>query len=179
MEYVQFFVLQIRYLVCDLLAVIHNQHIGSHYRQKQKWYIHHHILKMTFNLVSTERHQFLVMHIRWWRHCMGIWAFNWPIDLLHSQKYNILKKTPQFIYYWYRNLKNMNNVIAGCQRIDFERVLLSNSNNKSVICIYRWTGRTISWSPVQFWWAERYLLNLTLMPSFGSVGNPHHQSSMS
>jgi len=45
--------MQLRLLKIDLVAVMHNQHIGSLYRQKRKWHSHRPIVKMSINRVST------------------------------------------------------------------------------------------------------------------------------
>ena len=68
---------------------------------------------------------------------MNIWAYNNTIDLLHCQKYKLLKEKHEFKYYQCRNLQDIQNVIPGCRIIDFDSVLLSNSKGKRFICIYR------------------------------------------
>jgi len=54
---------------------------------------------------------------------MDICAYNCTIDFLQGQKYKILKEKHEFKYCPYRNLQNMQNVIPGCQIIDFDREL--------------------------------------------------------
>jgi hypothetical protein len=44
-------------------VVIHNQRIGSRYRQKRKKHDHSSILKMSVNRVSAECHQLWVLHL--------------------------------------------------------------------------------------------------------------------
>ena len=54
---------------------------------------------------------------------MDIWAYNWTIDLLPGQKYKSLKEKHELKYCRSRNMQNMQNVITGCQMIDFDWVL--------------------------------------------------------
>jgi len=56
-------VLYIRYLDSDLLTVIHNQLIGSLYRQNTKWHGHCPILEMSVKPASNQPEQFLVVHV--------------------------------------------------------------------------------------------------------------------
>jgi len=51
---------------------------------------------------------------------MDIWADNCTIDLLQDENYKILKEKREFKYCRYRKLQNMQNVIPGCQIIDFD-----------------------------------------------------------
>jgi len=122
---------------------------------------------MTVNLPSTEGHQYLVMPIWKWRRRMDIWAYNCTIDLLPGQKYKILEEKHEFKYCRYRNLQNMQNVICGCQIIDFDWALLSNRKGKHIICIYRWTRWTTRWVPPQFRWVGSILSNRTQMDGSG------------
>jgi len=61
----------------------------------------------------------------------------------------------------------MQNVIPGCQRIDFDWVLLSNSKGKHIICIYRCNCCTTCWVPAQFRLVGRFLLNHSWMDGSG------------
>jgi len=123
MEPPQCLVLSIRSLVSDLLAAIHNQCIANHYVQKSKWHGQGAILTISVNSASTEGHQLLVMQIGQSRHRMDIWAYNWTTDLLPGQKYESLKEKHELKYSRCRYMQNIQNVITGCQMIDFDWLL--------------------------------------------------------
>jgi len=98
---------------------------------------------------------------------MDIWAYNWTIDLLPGQKYVSLKEQHELKYCRSHTMQNVQSVITGCQMIDFDCVLQSNSKSKHVIWIYRWTRCTTHWEPGQFRRVRRCRWNRTRIDSSG------------
>jgi len=61
----------------------------------------------------------------------------------------------------------MQKVTIGCWKYDFDKILLWNSKNKSIIWIYRWTHWTTQWQHAQFNWVVRCQLNGTRIDRVG------------
>ena len=62
------------------------------------------------------------------------------------QNYNISKVKHGFQNNRNCKLQNMQKRIIGCWKRDFDKIILTNCQNKSLIWIYRWTH----WQPTQF-----------------------------
>jgi hypothetical protein len=154
-------------LLSNLLAVIHNQRFGNYHRQMRKSESHGPILTMTINLLSTEHHRFMLQYIGYWRHRMDSWAGNRSIDLLRDPKRHVLKEKHKFKYYQYSNLQNIQNMIAGCRIIAFDLALLSNTKQKRVIYIHKWTRWATRWWPTHFRRGGRLLSTDTRIDSSG------------
>jgi len=107
---------------------------------------------------------------------MDIWAYNWTIDLLPGQKYISLKEKHELKYCRSRDMQNMHNVITGCQMIDFDWVLWSNSKSKHVIWIYRWTHCTTGWEPAQIQTGREMSMEPCPNRQFRFIDHPDRQS---
>ena len=76
--------------------------------------------------------------------------------------------------YWFQNnqycnVQNMQKVIVGCWKCDFDKILLLYSKNKSIIWIYRWTRWTTRWQPAQFRQVVRCPSNCTRIDGSGAL----------
>ena len=76
--------------------------------------------------------------------------------------------------YWFQNnqycnVQNMQKVIVGCWKCDFDKILLLYSENNSIIWIYEWTCWTTRWPPTQFRWVARCQSNCNWIDSSGAL----------
>jgi len=69
------------------------------------------------------------------------------IDHPDRQKYNISKVKHLFQINRYCKLQNMQYHIIGCWQRDFDKILFTNSNDKSLIWICWWTRWVTCWQP--------------------------------
>jgi len=67
-----------------------------------------------------------------------------------GKKYNIPKVKYRFQINLYCKLQSIQKHIIGCWKRHFNIIQLTNSKNKSLIWIYRWTRWATRWQPAQF-----------------------------
>ena len=69
----------------------------------------------------------------------------------------------------YCKLQSMQTHIIGCWKRDFDKILLTNSKNKSLIWIYGWTRWATRWQLTQFRWIGSLPTNRSRVDSPGIV----------
>jgi len=82
-------------------------------------------------------------------------------------KYNASMVKHSFQINRYCKLQNMQKRIIGCWKRDFDNILLTNCNNRSLIWIYRWTCRATCWHPAQLRRVENIQSNRTWVDGSG------------
>jgi len=116
---------------------------------------------------ENECQQFLVLHCWKSKNRAHIRAYNKTIDRLDRQQFNKSKEKHGFQSNRYRKLQNLQKQIIGCWICDFDKILLSNCNNKSIMWIYRWTRWATRSQPGQFRQVGWTPLNHTLVDCSG------------
>ena len=101
------------------------------------------------------------------RHHADLRVYKGTIDHPDRQKYNLSKVKHWFQINWYCKLQSMQKHILGCWKRDFDKILLTFSNNKSLNWIYGWTRWATGWQPAQFRWVGSLPLNRTWVDSSG------------
>ena len=99
---------------------------------------------------STECQQFYSLHIWWSRHHANLCVDYVIIDHPDTQQYNIWKVKHRFQTNRYCKLQSMPKHNIGCWKRDFNKILLTNSTNMSLIWMNGWTGCATSRQCTQF-----------------------------
>ena len=91
------------------------------------------------------------------------------IDCTDRQQYNISKVKHRFQINRYCKLECMQKHTIGCWNRDFDKILLTNSKNNSLIWIYGWTRWATCWQPAQFRRVGSSLMNCVGVDGSGLV----------
>jgi len=128
------------------MAQIHMRSNGRLFSQNIELYLCYPIMKRA----SPQPQRFLVLHIGYSGYRAVTSAHNRTIDSLVTQKH-----TTDIEKYWFQNnqdcnLQTMQKVIIGCWKYNFDKIVLWNSKNKTIIWIYTLTRWTTCWQPARF-----------------------------
>jgi len=85
------------------------------------------------------------------RHHTDIHAHYRTIDCLKRKKYQIYKNKHKFQNIRYSPLQFTHTAITGCWICSFDKILLWNYNNQSILWIYGWICCTTHWQLTRFW----------------------------